>query len=106
LWYFPPGFPHYLQAKNSTPTSYSGHASSDPNEGGAEFLLVFDSGSFSEESTFQLTDWLAHTPKDVLVKNFGIVSEEVKKQLDRIPKEELYIFPGSFVSSTQRYSAR
>ena len=39
---------------------------------GCEFLLVFDDGSFSEDSTFLLTDWLAHTPKDVLAKNFGV----------------------------------
>lgn len=42
LWFFPPGFPHSLQAKNTT---------SD----GAEFLLIFDNGSFSEDSTFLLT---------------------------------------------------
>ena len=42
LWYFPPGFPHSIQAKNTTAD-------------GAEFLLIFDSGTFSEDSTFLLT---------------------------------------------------
>lgn len=39
LWYFPPGIPHSLQA-----------TSDDPD--GSEFLLVFDSGDFSEDDTF------------------------------------------------------
>lgn len=43
LWYFPSGVPHSLQGLG---------------ENGTEFLLVFDDGGFSEESTFILTDWL------------------------------------------------
>jgi hypothetical protein len=44
------GQPHSIQAMNTT-------------DDGSEFLLIFDSGSFSEDSTFLLTDWLAHIPK-------------------------------------------
>lgn len=47
LWYFPSGVPHSLQGLS-------------PN--GSEFLLVFDDGHFSEESTFILTDWLGRSP--------------------------------------------
>jgi quercetin dioxygenase-like cupin family protein len=43
LWYFPAGHPHSLQGLS-------------PN--GTEFLLIFDNGHFSEESTFLLTDWM------------------------------------------------
>lgn len=43
LWYFPAGHPHSLQGLS-------------PN--GTEFLLIFDDGNFSEESTFLLTDWM------------------------------------------------
>lgn len=43
LWYFPSGVPHSLQGLG---------------ENGTEFLLIFDDGRFSEESTFILTDWL------------------------------------------------
>lgn len=43
LWYFPTGVPHSLQGLG---------------ENGTEFLLIFDSGEFSEESTFLLTEWL------------------------------------------------
>ncbi|ATH93160.1 oxalate decarboxylase [Bacillus glycinifermentans] len=79
LWYFPSGLPHSIQALDE----------------GCEFLLVFDDGSFSENSTFQVTDWLAHTPDDVIAANFGI-SEEIVAAL---PDEEKYIFqkaiPGS-----------
>ncbi|CCM04232.1 uncharacterized protein FIBRA_06399 [Fibroporia radiculosa] len=78
LWYFPAGIPHSLQATNQT-------------EDGAEFLLIFDDGDFSEDSTFLLTDWLAHTPKDVLAKNFGTTIEA----FNNIPAQQLYIFPGN-----------
>lgn len=43
LWYFPAGHPHSLQGLG---------------ENGTEFLLIFDNGHFSEESTFILTDWM------------------------------------------------
>ncbi|KII87879.1 hypothetical protein PLICRDRAFT_42403 [Plicaturopsis crispa FD-325 SS-3] len=76
LWYFPSGNPHSIQAKNTT-------------KEGAEFLLVFDSGAFSEDSTFLLTDWLAHTPKEVIAKNFGLPMSAFSE----LPSKELYIFP-------------
>src|SRR6201995_4014672 len=56
LWYFPAGLPHSIQAL----------------ENGVEFLLVFDSGDFSENETFLITDWMNHTPRDVLAQNFGV----------------------------------
>lgn len=43
LWYFPSGHPHSLQGLSA---------------GGCEFLLIFDDGSFSGDSTFSLSDWL------------------------------------------------
>ncbi|KAJ7634657.1 RmlC-like cupin domain-containing protein [Roridomyces roridus] len=78
IWYFPPGNPHSIQAKNTT-------------EGGAEFLLVFDSGAFSEDATFLLTDWLAHVPKEVLALNFG----QSISAFDGIPAKPPYIFQSS-----------
>ena len=77
LWYFPSGIPHSIQGL-------------DGPEDGCEFLLVFDDGAFSEDSTFLITDWLAHTPRDVLAKNFGLPEEAFAG----IPEKELYIFPG------------
>ncbi len=56
LWYFPAGLPHSIQALDD----------------GVEFLLVFDSGDFSENETFLITDWFAHTARDVLALNFGV----------------------------------
>ncbi|KAG6830601.1 hypothetical protein H0H92_015882 [Tricholoma furcatifolium] len=79
VWYLPAGHPHSIQAKNTT-------------EDGTEFLLIFDSGDFSEDSTFLLTDWLAHVPRAVLAKNFGVSDLTV---FNHIPKKELYIFPSS-----------
>ncbi|KAF9554809.1 Bicupin, oxalate decarboxylase/oxidase [Agrocybe pediades] len=78
IWYFPAGNPHSIQAKDTFPE-------------GSEFLLIFDSGTFSEDSTFGLTDWLAHVPKSVLAKNFGMAGNE--QAFDHIPEHELYIFP-------------
>jgi hypothetical protein len=37
----------------------------------------------------QLTDWLAHVPKEVLAKNFQVSISS----FDHIPSRELYIFP-------------
>ena len=73
LWFFPPGIPHSIQGL--------------PPDG-AEFVLAFPSGSFSEHSTFSITDMLSHMPKDALAKNFGVVPSA----FDRIPRGERFIF--------------
>ncbi|KXN81649.1 Oxalate decarboxylase OxdC, partial [Leucoagaricus sp. SymC.cos] len=78
LWYFPPGIPHSLQATDDSPD-------------GTEFLLVFDSGDFDEDSTFLLTDWMAHVPAEVLSKNFQVDVDAFKN----VPAKELYIFPAN-----------
>ncbi|KAK0475425.1 oxalate decarboxylase [Armillaria novae-zelandiae] len=79
LWYFPPGIPHSLQATGD-------------DEEGSEFILVFDDGDFSEDSTFLLTDWLDHVPYEVIQKNFQASNSDA---FAHIPKEELYIFPST-----------
>jgi oxalate decarboxylase len=73
LWIFPGGVPHSIQGLGPD---------------GCEFLLVFDDGNFNEYETFLLTDWMAHTPKEVLAKNFGVPAET----FDKVPPKELYIF--------------
>jgi len=65
---------------------------------GTEFLLVFDDGSFSEESTFLLTDWLAHTPQAVISENFRLPPEV----FDVLPESEKYIFQGSMPESIDK----
>lgn len=56
VWYFPKGAAHAVQGLG------------DENE----FLLVFDEGNFDAPgTTFNVDDWISHTPKDVLAKNFG-----------------------------------
>lgn len=74
LWYFPPGIPHSIQGL----------------EDGYEFLLVFDAGDFSDLDTFTISDWFAHTPKDVLSANFGVPLSA----FECIPKKEKYIYQG------------
>ena len=72
LWYFPPGIPHSIQGL----------------EDGCEFLLVFDDGNFSDLNTFSISDWFAHTPKEVLSANFGVPISAFK----HIPNEQVYIY--------------
>ena len=54
----------------------------------AKFLLVFKDGNFNEFETFLLTDWLHHTPKEVLAKNFDVP----ESTFDKVPTKELFIF--------------
>ncbi|WCK52500.1 oxalate decarboxylase family bicupin [Aneurinibacillus sp. Ricciae_BoGa-3] len=72
LWYFPPGIPHSIQGLEEV----------------CEFLLVFDDGHFSDLNTLSISDWFAHTPKDVLTANFGVP----KSAFAHIPKKQRYIF--------------
>jgi oxalate decarboxylase len=80
LWYFPSGIPHSIQGL-------------EPD--GAEFMLVFDDGNFSETETILLSDSMSHLPREVLSKNFGVA----ERDLNNLPKQELFIFqtavPGS-----------
>ena len=80
LWYFPAGHPHSIQGLA-------------PN--GCEFLLVFNQGLFSEDNTFLPSEWLAHTPSEVLSKNFGFDKSTIAK----LPKSALYIFPADLPKS-------
>jgi oxalate decarboxylase len=74
LWYFPAGYPHSIQGLGPD---------------GCEFLLVFDEGMFSEDNTFLLSEWVAHTPLSVLSKNLGLSETSLAK----LPTDSLYIFP-------------
>jgi hypothetical protein len=55
-----------------------------------------DSGTFSEDSTFMLTDWMAHVPKEVLAKNFRVNASA----FDHIPSRELYIMESAMPDVT------
>jgi oxalate decarboxylase len=76
LWNFPAGLPHSIQGLDE----------------GCEFLLVFDDGNFSEDSTFLISDWFTHTPKEVLAKNFGVAASEFADLPTDIDHTR-YIFP-------------
>src|SRR5260370_26126605 len=73
LWYFPTGIPHSIQGLKPD---------------GAEFMLVFDDGDFSESETVLLSDSMAHIPREVLSKNFGVAEDAFRN----LPKQELFIF--------------
>ncbi len=73
LWFFPPGIPHSIQGLAPD---------------GCEFMLVFDDGDFSEYETVLLTDWMAHTPRDIVARNFQVSEDAVAK----MPTKEKFIF--------------
>jgi oxalate decarboxylase len=76
LWYFPPGAPHSLQGLGPD---------------GCEFVICFDDGHANEFNTLLVTDWFAHTPPEILAKNFGVPAETFAK----IPLQNLWIFQGT-----------
>jgi len=82
LWFFPPGIPHSIQGLGPD---------------GCEFLLVFDDGNFSEYETVLLSDWMAHTPPEIVARNFGVN----QSALANMPKKELFIFQAAFPASLE-----
>jgi oxalate decarboxylase len=76
VWYFPRGHGHQLECLGDKPT---------------HFILIFDNGYFSEFGTFSITDWIGHTPKPLLAKNFGVPAST----FDGFPEKEVYFARGS-----------
>jgi oxalate decarboxylase len=81
LWFFPAGYPHSIQGLG-------------PGDG-CQFLLVFDEGMFSEDNTFLISEWVAHTPPEILTKNSHLDQSAIAK----LPTAELYIFPANLPRS-------
>jgi oxalate decarboxylase len=75
VWYFPRGHGHSIQSIGREDCL---------------FVLVFDNGYFSEFGTFSITDWIGHTPKALLAKNFGLP----ESAFETMPKEEVYFARG------------
>jgi oxalate decarboxylase len=75
VWYFPRGHGHMLECLGDEP---------------CHFVLIFDNGYFSEFGTFSISDWIAHTPKPLLAKNFRL-PESV---FDGFPQKEVYFAQG------------
>ena len=76
VWYFPRGYPHSLACLGNQP---------------CHFILIFDNGYFSEFGTFSITDWLGHTSKRLLAKNFGLP----EATFEGFPTEEAYFVRGA-----------
>jgi len=76
LWYFPAGFP----------SLYPG-----PGPDGMRVFvgLIGSRYVFQIDNTFLLSEWVAHTPPDVLSNNFGLPASA----LSTLPTGSLYIFP-------------
>jgi oxalate decarboxylase len=75
VWYFPRGHGHMLECLGNEP---------------CHFVLIFDNGYFSEYGTFSITDWISHTPKALLAKNFGLP----ESTFDGFPTDEVYFAVG------------
>ncbi|WP_254513503.1 cupin domain-containing protein [Anatilimnocola floriformis] len=82
VWFFPRGHGHVLECLGNKP---------------ARFILIFDNGYFSEFGTFSITDWLGHTPKALLAKNFGLP----ESAFEGFPKEEVYFARGEVPPAQQ-----
>ncbi len=76
VWFFPRGHGHMLECLGNQP---------------CHFILIFDNGYFSEFGTFSITDWIGHTPKGLLAKNFGLP----ESAFDGMPKDEVYFARGA-----------
>jgi oxalate decarboxylase len=76
IWYFPRGHGHMLQCLGREP---------------AHFILIFDNGYFSEFGTFSITDWIGHSPKALIAKNFGLP----ESAFEGFPEDEVYFARGS-----------
>jgi oxalate decarboxylase len=76
VWYFPRGHGHMLECLGDEP---------------CHFVLIFDNGYFSEFGTFSVTDWIGHTPKPLLAKNFGMP----QATFDGFPTREVYFAHGA-----------
>src|SRR5271165_5506163 len=75
VWYFPRGHGHMLECLGDEP---------------CHFVLMFDNGYFSEFGTFSISDWIGHTPKPLLAKNFGVPAAT----FDGFPTREVYFGHG------------
>ena len=76
VWFFPRGHAHMLECLGNQP---------------CHFILIFDNGYFSEFGTFSISDWIGHTPKPLLAKNFGLP----ESAFEGFPKDEVYFARGA-----------
>jgi oxalate decarboxylase len=81
IWYFPRGHGHMLECLGDEP---------------CHFILIFDNGYFSEFGTFSITDWIGHSSKALLAKNFGLP----ESSFDGFPKKEVYFARGALPPAT------
>jgi oxalate decarboxylase len=79
IWFFPKGYGHSLQCVGNEPCA---------------FVLGFDNGHFSEFGTFSVTDWVSHTPPEILAHNSWLPASA----LASLPKKELYIGKGKIAA--------
>ncbi|KDQ55996.1 hypothetical protein JAAARDRAFT_208248 [Jaapia argillacea MUCL 33604] len=76
IYYFPPGAPHSIQALDE----------------GLEILLIFSDGNFDAAgTTFMLSDWLTHTPLEILAQNFDVNVSTFAN----IPTKDPYMLPST-----------
>ena len=87
VWYFPRGHGHIIQCLGNQP---------------CHFILIFDNGYFSEFGTFSISDWIGHTPKALLAKNFGLP----ESAFDGFPKDEVYFARGPVPPERSRRRCR
>ncbi len=85
IWFFPTGIPHSIQGLQPEWT---------------EFVLVFEDGKNSEDNTTLISDWLRHTPPEVVAKNWSVDEKDLKPVYD-VPAEGKFIFQGTMPASLE-----
>jgi len=63
-------------------------------------MLIFNQGTFSEDNTFLLSDWVRYAAIGV-VQEFGLPESALKN----LPNKNLYIFPADLPASVAQDKA-
>lgn len=82
---FPPSVSHGIQALDD----------------GLELLLLFNDGNFDATgTTFMLSDWLVHTPLEIVAQNLGLSISDLRN----MPQQDPYIFQSSVAPPQEGYA--
>lgn len=81
VWYFPRGHGHSIECLGNAP---------------CQFILIFDNGYFTEFGTFSITDWIGHSPHELLAKNLGLP----QAAFESFPQQEVYFTHGPIPPET------
>ena len=88
-----------------------GHGFRRLGDNGGEFVLAFDNGAAGEFNTLMVSDWLAHTPPDILAWLYreSIAALRTQSLKDRLAAEGLEVIastPAELLATVKSEMAR